>query len=297
MFDWLKNTFWPRLYEAAKRWQKDDGATLAAAVAYYAAFSFFPLLLLLIAVLGFALRFSIGVQHARQELLHVLAENTSPVLAGHVSAVLDQISVHAIVGGPLGLATFLLAAIGIFNQIEVAFDRIWKTPEDPWRGLRAAILNALYYRLRAFLMLLGTGALVLVAFVAGEVASAFHALAAKLPGGVWVWNLTQITLSIALFTLSFTLIYRVLPKAPVRWSEAVRGGLLAAVLWEATRQLFTCFLIGEQYNAYGIVGSLIALLLWIYIASSVLFLGAEYIQVLRRRDHAGGAPGAAPPMP
>jgi membrane protein len=281
MVERLQKTFW-QLYEAAKNWQKDDGATLAAAVAYYAAFSFFPLLLLLIAALGFAMQFSIGVENTRQELLRVLAQNASPALAEHVGAVLDQISVNAVVGGPLGLVVLLFAAVGIFNQIEHAFDRIWRVHEQEWCGLRAAILNALYYRLRAFLMLLGTGLLVLMALGAGMASSTLRALTVDLPGVGWTWNLIQIALSLALFSISFTLIYKFLPKARIQWLAAARGGLLAAMLWEATRQLLTCFLIGEGYNAYGIVGSLIALMLWIYVAGSILFLGAEYVHVLTR---------------
>jgi membrane protein len=279
MIAWLKKTFW-RLYKAAENWQRDDGATLAAAVAYYAAFSFFPLILLLIAVLGFTLQFSSGAENARQELLKLLAQNASPAFAEHVGAVLNQISVNAFVGGPLGLAALLLGAVGIFSQIEHAFDRIWHIPGQPWRGWWAATWNALYYRLRAFLMLLGTGVLVFTAFGAGVAASALRAAAVEMPGGLWIWNLIQIAVSLALFTLSFTLIYKVLPKAPVRWPEAAWGGLLAAVLWEATRQLLTWFLVGEGYTAYGIVGSLIALMLWIYIAGSILFLGAEYTYIL-----------------
>ncbi|MBN2579705.1 MAG: YihY/virulence factor BrkB family protein [Pirellulales bacterium] len=283
MYAWLKSALWLPLYEAARNWQKDDGPTLAAAVAYYAAFSFFPLLLLLIAALGFALQFSTGAQNARQELLDLLAQNVSPNLTSHVGAVLDQISVNAVVGGPLGLVALLFAAVGVFNQIERAFDRIWHVPGQAWRGVWAAVLNALYYRLRAFLMLLGTGVLVLTALGAGVAASTLRALTADLPGGRGIWILAQIALSLALFGLSFTFIYKVLPKVSVRWSEAARGGLLAALLWEVTRQLLTLFLVGEKYTAYGIIGSLIALMLWIYVASSVLFLGAEYVRVLGRR--------------
>jgi membrane protein len=279
MIVWFKKTFW-RLYKAAENWQQDDSATLAAAVAYYAAFSFFPLVLLLISALGFAMQFSSGAENARQELLKLLAQNASPALAEHVETVLNQVRVNAVVGGPLGLIALLLGAVGVFSQIEHAFDRIWHVPGQPWQGWWAAILNILFHRLRAFLMLLGAGAMVFTAFGAGVATSAMRAAAVELPGGVWIWNTVQIGASLVLFTLSFTLIYKVLPKAPVRWSAACWGGLLAAVLWEATRQVLTWLLVGEGYTAYGIVGSVIVLMLWIYIAGSILFLGAEYTHVL-----------------
>ena len=56
------------------------------------------------------------------------------------------------------------------------------------------------------------------------------------------------------------------------------------MLWEATRLLLSYLLIGKQYSAYGVVGSLIAVMLWIYVASSILFLGAEYVRVAARHD-------------
>ncbi len=120
--------FWTQLRETFDNWRNDDGPTLAAAVAYYAVFSLFPLLLLLLAAMGFALRYSSGAQNARQQLLVLVAQNASPALAGHVQAVLEQISVRATLGGPVALAALLLAAIGVFGQVELAFDRIWKSP-------------------------------------------------------------------------------------------------------------------------------------------------------------------------
>ena len=111
-------------------WRRDDGSLIAASMAYYAVLSFFPLLLLLIAVLGFVLQFSPGAQNAQKELLRLLAQNTSPELADHVRTSMQAIQTNAVVGGPVGLATLLVAAIGIFTQIDVAMDRIWnlRTP-------------------------------------------------------------------------------------------------------------------------------------------------------------------------
>ena len=280
MHKWLLKVFWPRLREAVRNWQRDDCSTLAAAVAYYAVFSLLPLLLLLISALGFALRFSSGVQNARLELLDFIARNTSPAMADHVQDVLGQISEQATIGGPVALAALLLTAIGVFAQIERAFDRIWKRPGSGSRGVTSAILGALYYRLRAFLILLGAGSLVLAAFAVGIAASTIRAAVPGLPGGDLAWKLSEVALSVFLYGLFFSIIYKALPKVRIRWSNAARGGLLAALFWEATRQMLTLVIVGKTYTAYGVVGSLIAVMLWIYIACNVLFLGAEYVRVL-----------------
>jgi membrane protein len=90
--------------------------------------------------------------------------------------------------------------------------------------------------------------------------------------------LLESVLSVVLFWIVLSCIYRVLPKAPVRWSDAIAGAWLAAVTWELGRQALAYLLIGDRYSAFGLIGSFIAVMLWIYYACMVLFLGAEYVQ-------------------
>jgi hypothetical protein len=82
----------------------------------------------------------------------------------------------------------------------------------------------------------------------------------------------------------FSFVYRWLPKKEVCWADAIRGGLLAACIWELGREVLGAFLIGMRYTtAYGAIGSFIAILLWCYYGISILFFGAEYVQVLQLR--------------
>ena len=280
MITWAKIRLWPRLKQTVKHWKEDDGNLLAAAMAYYATLSFFPMLLILISALGLLLRFSGGTQDAQRELLALLEKSTSATLSEHVAGILAQIRASAVISGPLGLVALLLAAVGIFTQFERAFDRIWKIDRRRGTGIIAAIRHTLFRRLRAFLMLLGVGILVCAGFIGGMVASAVGRYATDLPGGGLAWNLIHIAGGVVLNWLLFTVIYKILPKVRVRWSEASRGGLVAAVLWEAARQLLAVLLLSKKYTAYRLVGSLIGLMLWMYVAASVLFLGAEYVRVI-----------------
>ena len=278
MIAWAK-TGWRHFRQTFKHCHDDDVGLLAASMAYYATFSFFPMLLILVAGLGFALRFSTGVQDAQQELLKLLAQNTSAKLAENVGAVLAEIRVNAVIGGPLGLVALLLGTMAVFTTFERALDRIWNTRRRS-KGILAAVRNTLFRRLRAFLMFLSIGLLVFALFIAGIVTAAIRPFAGNLPGGSLVWNLLAILAGVVLNGLLFTVIYKLLPKVRVRWSDALRGGTLAAVLWESSRHLLTLYVVGRTYSAYGVVGSLIVLMLWVYLASSVLLLGAEYVRVI-----------------
>lgn len=263
-----------------RRWRKDDGSLIASSMAYYAVLSFFPLVLLLISALGFALQFSSGAQDAQKELLNLLAQNTAPALAEHVHNALSAIRDKASIGGPLGLIALLLASIGIFTHFDIAMARIWNKKRIRPKGVLTAIVNALYHRLRAFLMLLALGILVWAAFVAGTVASVLQPFVADRLGGNLVWSLVHTALSLSINVALLSLLYKLLPRGRVNWVAALRGGILAAILWEISRQALTIMLMGKKFTAYGVVGSLLALMLWIYIASSIFFFAAEYVRVI-----------------
>src|SRR5580704_7219373 len=150
LIHWITRSFWPRLWSAANKWLEDDGPTWAASLGYYAAFSFFPVILLLLSIAGFVLRFSHSVQLQKDQLVELIGQQTSKDLAVQIGNVAGGVQVHALLSGPVGLATLIFAAIGIFTQLEAAFDRIWHIEIDPHQssGLWATIVNALYVRLR-----------------------------------------------------------------------------------------------------------------------------------------------------
>lgn len=263
-------------------WRHNDGDLTAASMAYYAVLSFFPLLLLLIAVFGFVLRYSPGAQDSRNELLRVLAEKTSPLLAEHVGTALTEIQAKALVGGPLGLAALAVAAIGIFTQLDIAMNRIWGTTPRRGRTFLRAVRDALFHRLRAFLILSSVGLFIGLAFVADTVIAAVRPWLADFYGSHLVWSWARLAASLAVNSLLLMLVYKLLPKTRVRWRAAAQGGVLAAVLWEISRQVLSLVLLGKKYTAYGLVGSLMAMMLWIYIASCVFFFAAEYVRVVHR---------------
>ena len=99
-----------KLYEAYANWCKDDAAGLAAATSYYMALSFFPLLLLILSLMGFLLRFTGWAIDAQQRLLTLLADNVAPSLASQVEVALSSVKTNAALSGPVGLITLLLAA-------------------------------------------------------------------------------------------------------------------------------------------------------------------------------------------
>jgi membrane protein len=277
---WIRGRLWPVVRATLSRWNANDGTLLATSMAYYAAFSVFPLLLVLISALGFALRYSVGAQNAQEELLRVVADNTAPIVAQQLQGLLSQVESGAGLSGPLGLLTLLIGAIGIFSQLDTAFDRLWRDPAQPSRGLIGGIKYALKNRLKAFLLLMGLGLAVISVFFAGMALTALKTWVAHLPMATWGWEFVQRLTSVALNAMIFSAMYKVLPRGRVRWADAVCGGTIVALVWEIGRLVLSALVVGSSYSAYGVVGSFIALMLWIYYASSLILLGAQIVQVL-----------------
>ncbi|MFO0942266.1 MAG: YihY/virulence factor BrkB family protein [Pirellulales bacterium] len=273
------------LHLAFRRWQRDDAMSLAAAVSFYLSLSIFPMLLLLTGGLGLVMKHTQLGSDAHQKILQIASEHCSPSLEAKINDVLQQFKQQSIANGPIGFLTTLLAAIGVFYQFERAFDKIWRVPPASSKHWAGSILRIIKERVSAFVLLasvgLGIFAVLLVNMAIGIIGKWFK--------GTYLDPFVSLTTSHTLITimlnsLAFGVIFRFLPKRPIQWSVALRGGLLTSVLWEIGRQLLGSFLIGVKYTtAYGAIGSFIGLLLWFYWGVSLLLFGAEYVLVLSHR--------------
>lgn len=278
MLSWLKSKAWPCLLKIVDRWDQDEGFLRSAALAYYAALSLFPLCLVLMAGLGMAAKYSDVFQQPQIALLSTVEDTTSPWLANQLGELLKGVQTRAGVGGPLGLLVLIVTAIGIFTQVDSALDRMWGNPGSQNRGIWGAVRAVLVDRLMAFLMLMGLGVLLIALMLANFALAGVREYVEQLPAGATFLRVSQLLLSPLLYTLVFTMLYRVLPNAPVRWPEALCGGLFVAVVWSIGQHLLEWFVLGDKYSAYGIVGSFIAVLAWFYYASMALLLGAEIVR-------------------
>lgn len=305
-----------RLHQLFLRWNENDAGLMSAAVAYYAVLSMFPLLLILTSGLGVFLKWTNAGQDAHDYILSAISDQLSPALAQHVQVALEQVQQHASFSGPVGFATLLVAAMAMFAQFERAFDRIWKIETQRSTTFAQTVWRVVTHRMRAFLMLIAVGVAIVVVFFAGVGFDAFRAFtqqrysdSVSLTQSVSLWWWIETLLIVLLNATVFALLYRFLPKAPVRWLHAFRGGLFAAAGWEFGRQLLASFVIGQRYsNAYGLIGSLLAIMLWAYYSFAAIFLGAVYAQLLgeEQATRSGPATGSGsgsgprkgnPPLP
>jgi membrane protein len=283
----LKRDLVPLLKETVSEFQNDEAGQLGAALAYYAMFSVFPLLLLLIAGLGFVLRYWDAAIDVQQQILAAVARNLSPQLSTTIADILGGVKSQAGGATVIGLITLLIGASGVFQQLDYSFNKIWKVPKptEPVGWAKTA-LNTIRTRLFSFGMVLAVGFLLLVSMALSGASQALLQGFQDVPviGGFAGFTL-GLALSLMLNILVFALLFKFLPDTVVYWRDVWLGAAATALVWELAKYLLGWYIAqsGKTYSAYGAVGTVLVLMVWIYFSSQILFLGAEFTEAYSRR--------------
>jgi membrane protein len=254
------------LKSAVADFSSDDAMSLAAALAFYAALSMAPLLLIFLAVtslLGPEIQ-----ERMIQQMQTVVGERAGSVIGEIVQQGGQQRSVGWI-SAIVGFAALLLSATGAFGQMQHSLNRIWDV-----RLKAAGVRMWLRKRALSLLLILALGLVLLVSL---GLSAALNMMFAGTGG--YLWQIVNAVGMLIIYTLLFALIYKILPDVKISWKDVWVGALLTGVLFEIGRFLIGLYL-GRSSVAspYGAAGSLVLLLLWIYYASIIFFLGAELTQ-------------------
>lgn len=266
---------WSIIKQTGNDWVDDNASRLAAALAYYTLLSLAPLLVIIISVAGLVL----GADAARNKIASELAAIVGQQAATGIQSVIASARSpqSGVLSTVLGAITLLVGASGVFNELQSALNSIWEVAPKPGRGLMGQVRD----RFLSFTMVLGVAFLLLVSLVLSAVLSAVGgAFAHALPGGEAVWQIVNFLFSFAMVTALFALIFKYIPDAEVRWNDVWIGAAVTALLFTMGKLLLSLYL-GKAAvgSSYGAAGSLVALVVWVYYAAQILFLGAEFTQV------------------
>ena len=265
MWEPLRHRFLVVLVVRTVQEMSDDDAThMAAGVAYYAVFSLFPLLLGLIALFNL-----LPASEVRQAQLTDFA-------AEYLPGSEDLLDRNVEVGGALGvIAIFglLWSGTAIFGAVTKVVNRAWDVHKD-----RPLFIS----KPRQLAMALVVGLISLASLAAATFVRATGEYArSDLPAPDFLVELGgQVMLqtgSFALTLITFLLIYKLMPNTKTYWRYVWPGALVAAVLFEIGKAAFLLYLerFASFQDVYGAVGDVIVLLLWVYVSSLILILGAE----------------------
>jgi len=258
----------PRLLSAAStRFLADRCLQWAAALAYYTLIGLVPLLIVHFAVIKW-----LGLyRRLTPFIVNTIGAGSSEV-ALHIVRFIDRTNVNAV--GALSVVVAGVALFGILGNAELCFNSIWGgLPGRPlWAKLRTFL--GIASALPVMLLL----ALATTSFLRrGTAAWTFFE---QLYLGEAVLVLLRLSPYGLLWT-SFTLLYTALPNRPVRLRSAVVGAVVAGSLWQFAQWSYVTFVIRMvRYSGfYGALWQLPILLAWIYVAWSIILLGAEFCRV------------------
>jgi membrane protein len=260
---------WRAIWQTPKKavldFIQDDAITLAAALAFYAMLSLAPLLVLTLTILGF-----LG-ESTQQRVIQQTETLIGPQASQGLELLLRNASaqrVEATFSAVIGLIAVILAATGVFVQLQYSLNRIFNV-----RTKRTALKGWLYKRFASLLTVFAIGLVILAAVIASSVISFMFR------GAGPAAQIINLAVSFVVFTLIFVILFRFLPDIVITWKDTLVGAVISGLLFVVGQYAIGRYLASSGTGSvYGAAGSLVILLLWVYYSSIILFLGAEMTQ-------------------
>ncbi|MDQ7968877.1 MAG: YihY/virulence factor BrkB family protein [Oxalicibacterium faecigallinarum] len=277
--DSLPKKAWLLTRDAVMAWFGDFAPSMGAALAYYTIFSLAPMLVIVIAIAGFFF----GQEAAQGEIVMQLRDIVGTTAAAAVEGLLKSASEpgQGIIAATLGIATLVIGATAVFAELQSALDRIWKIPPDNKGG----VVGLLRKRLLSFGMVMGLGFMLLISLVLSAVLAALGKWWSSMLGG---WTIVleglNVTVSFAIVTGLFAMIYKFMPRASIPWRDVWVGAIVTALLFTIGKFIIGLYLGKASIaSSFGAAGSLVVLLAWVYYSAQIFLLGAEFTRVFALR--------------
>ncbi|MDM8532725.1 YihY/virulence factor BrkB family protein [Anaerolineales bacterium HSG25] len=246
----------------------------AAAIAYYALFSLLPIALFSIAFASLVLQ-----NKEIQDTVLGYAEYFIPTSSALVQGNIDQLLEYRNTVGLVGTVGLVWAATSVFTVLIQVINAAWHTA-PPRNFIKERLMGLMIISALAILLTIALVMTTVITVISNE---------DTLFGGT-VNNLVRlpifnvVTSGIILFG-AFLLLYKWIPNTPVRWSEAAWGALVATLGWEIAKEIFSFYLtrtLSRYQLIYGSLGTVIAFMLWTYISSLIILVGANLSAAITR---------------
>lgn len=271
------------LKQVGRKVQEDDCFGLAGQLAYFVLLSLFPFLMFLVAMVGFLVE-------DPESSLKTLTESMRGLLpADAVGLLVDYIDRTLRSAGPgvifFGIIATLWSGSAASSALIKASNRAYELHETRsfWKVTGISILMVIL-----FAFLIGTLSLVILSSQTGDYLQRLIGLPDLF---VNLWSIVRWVVAFAVVTLVHDVFYYMAPSTdlPFRW--VTPGGLTATalILLSSAALSFYVANLGRYDQLYGQLGAVIVLILWLYVGSFMVIVGAELNAVLVRmvEEHEG----------
>lgn len=256
-----------------KEWNNKDPFRQSAVIAYYAVFSMPGLLVLIITISGYFF----GRDIVNKNILAQVSSTMGTDTALQIKEMLANAgeSKSTVLGSIFGIVILLVGATGVFVELQKTLNIIWEVKAAPQKG----ILPILKARLFSFGLILAIAFLLLISLV---ISTALAAISGWIQGDISnvmaiIFNVLNFIFSLAIISILFALMFKILPDAKIKWKHVWLGSLVTALLFTIGKTALA-FYFGKAHPAsgYGAAGSIILILLWVSYSSMIMFFGAEF---------------------
>lgn len=287
----MRTWFWEGyalVKESILAFVEDNALSHGAAMAFYAATSLAPILLIVVAIAGIAFGHEAAKLALSAQISGLMGSQSADLLREALQ------SASAMTTGMLatvtGLVTLFLTASGVFGEMQSALNSIWKV--EPHGTSVSRLVRA---RAASLGLVAALGFLLLVSLaVSAAISSMSDMINARLPLGTVVLATINTTISFVLIAAMFAAIYKILPDRRLEWRDVIVGSMVTAALFTLGKSLIGWYIgTSEIASSYGAAGGLLVILLWVYYSSQIFLFGAE----LTRAYSARHGSWARPPSP
>jgi membrane protein len=252
-----------------KKFTEDQSTNLASMIAFWAFFSIFPLLLVLVTLLGFLpAGTKNSVLHQVSSYLPLLNTSSIGGLTGSWWALI------------VGIVTALWSGSAVVRTVQAAFNSVWEIPMHERPKFVEKLLRSIFV-----LSTIGVG-LVISVLITGFVSGTSNSLNLH-----WFGHLFGYVIAIALDVGLFVAAFRMLTDRDISTRDVLPGAVLSGVVFwilQSLSSLIISHYLSNAQSTYGTFATVITMLWWFYITSIVTLLGAQLNVVLKERLYPRG---------
>lgn len=259
---------------AFKNFGTNRPAQMAGTTAYFAIFSLVPIIIIIISVFGYFT----GNIKIREKVIEELESMMGTESASFLNEAIGNYNIveNSTLGTIIGSVVFLISATALFSQLQNSINFIWRVKVKS--TFKVSIMNLLRTRLFSFAVILGFGLLLLVSILIDATIGLLNDfLTTHLnPDFLILAQTFSLFFSLALIAVVTAFIYRFLPDLHVDWSAAWFGAVVTTILFAIGRLAIGMFVSNSQMGlVYGAAGSIVIILIWVYIVSLIFYFGVE----------------------
>ncbi|TPK86659.1 YihY/virulence factor BrkB family protein [Mesorhizobium sp. B2-4-13] len=261
---------WDLVRESVVGFVNDNALSHGAAMAFYAATSLAPVLIIVVAIAGIAFGHDAAQLALSAQISGLMGRESAALLQTALEGASSKSS--GTLAALIGVATLLVTASAVFGEMQQALNAIWKVEA---RG--DSLSRLLRARAASLGLVAALGFMLLVSLAASAAISALGSvISAYLPFGQFVLSAINTLISFSLISVMFAAIYKVLPDRALQWRDVGIGAVVTAALFTLGKSLIGWY-IGTSAiaSSYGAAGGLLVILLWVYYSSEIFLLGAE----------------------